>query len=138
MTDVLDEVKSASPLGRLNNNMLRDIPENVLAEAVRTKLNAGGEGGGDASGGVYHAFLSSTYNKVRLGIDGETFNDVASTRFFAADDAEDGEVVLSGTLNGAIRLIFSHNPKPVSYTHLRAHETGRNLVCRLLLEKKKK
>ena len=26
----------------------------------------------------------------------------------------------------------------LSYTHLRAHETGRNLVCRLLLEKKKK
>src|SRR5665213_3644263 len=24
-------------------------------------------------------------------------------------------------------------PEPVSYTHLRAHETGRNLVCRLLL-----
>ena len=28
--------------------------------------------------------------------------------------------------------------KPVSYTHLRAHETRSNLVCRLLLEKKKK
>src|SRR5665213_3866639 len=28
-------------------------------------------------------------------------------------------------------------PKPVSYTHLRAHETGRHLVCRLLLAKKK-
>ena len=28
-------------------------------------------------------------------------------------------------------------PVAVSYTHLRAHETGRNLVCRLLLEKKK-
>src|SRR5665213_4137740 len=28
--------------------------------------------------------------------------------------------------------------KAVSYTHLRAHETGRNLVCRLLLEKKNK
>ena len=26
---------------------------------------------------------------------------------------------------------------PVSYTHLRAHETRGNLVCRLLLEKKK-
>ncbi|VTU60682.1 hypothetical protein AMBR_CKHPCMOK_02854 [Lacticaseibacillus rhamnosus] len=25
---------------------------------------------------------------------------------------------------------------PVSYTHLRAHETKANLVCRLLLEKK--
>src|SRR5674476_1078719 len=30
----------------------------------------------------------------------------------------------------AVPVVF-----PVSYTHLRAHETGRNLVCRLLLEK---
>eukprot|EP00657_Telonema_sp_P-1_P005679 TRINITY_DN2323_c0_g1_i1.p1 TRINITY_DN2323_c0_g1~~TRINITY_DN2323_c0_g1_i1.p1 ORF type:complete len:380 (+),score=73.96 TRINITY_DN2323_c0_g1_i1:269-1408(+) len=29
-------------------------------------------------------------------------------------------------------------PNPVSYTHLRAHETVLDLVCRLLLEKKKK
>src|SRR5664279_6101372 len=28
--------------------------------------------------------------------------------------------------------------EPVSYTHLRAHETDSYLVCRLLLEKKKK
>ena len=28
--------------------------------------------------------------------------------------------------------------EPVSYTHLRAHETKANLVCRLLLEKKNK
>ena len=28
-------------------------------------------------------------------------------------------------------------PKTVSYTHLRAHETEADLVCRLLLEKKK-
>src|SRR5659263_188038 len=28
-------------------------------------------------------------------------------------------------------------PIPVSYTHLRAHETRHDLVCRLLLEKKK-
>ena len=27
-------------------------------------------------------------------------------------------------------------PGPVSYTHLRAHETVLDLVCRLLLEKK--
>src|SRR5665809_145553 len=31
-----------------------------------------------------------------------------------------------------------HGAEPVSYTHLRAHETKANLVCRLLLEKKKK
>ena len=29
------------------------------------------------------------------------------------------------------------NLEAVSYTHLRAHETKANLVCRLLLEKKK-
>ena len=31
-----------------------------------------------------------------------------------------------------------NNPTPVSYTHLRAHETVLDLVCRLLLEKKNK
>eukprot|EP00658_Telonema_sp_P-2_P083908 TRINITY_DN9197_c0_g1_i1.p1 TRINITY_DN9197_c0_g1~~TRINITY_DN9197_c0_g1_i1.p1 ORF type:complete len:139 (-),score=18.87 TRINITY_DN9197_c0_g1_i1:16-432(-) len=31
-----------------------------------------------------------------------------------------------------------HSHPPVSYTHLRAHETPEHLVCRLLLEKKKK
>ena len=34
----------------------------------------------------------------------------------------------------ASRLIDLLNP--VSYTHLRAHETPEHLVCRLLLEKK--
>eukprot|EP00658_Telonema_sp_P-2_P059400 TRINITY_DN48285_c0_g1_i1.p1 TRINITY_DN48285_c0_g1~~TRINITY_DN48285_c0_g1_i1.p1 ORF type:complete len:101 (-),score=12.51 TRINITY_DN48285_c0_g1_i1:111-413(-) len=31
----------------------------------------------------------------------------------------------------------STQPTPVSYTHLRAHETPEHLVCRLLLEQKK-
>ena len=39
--------------------------------------------------------------------------------------------MLSAKING-------NDTTAVSYTHLRAHETGRNLVCRLLLEKKKK
>ena len=37
----------------------------------------------------------------------------------------------------ADRLAITGNPAPVSYTHLRAHETVLDLVCRLLLEKKK-
>src|SRR5678810_754859 len=40
--------------------------------------------------------------------------------------------------NNASHLKAHFTMTPVSYTHLRAHETGRNLVCRLLLEKKKK
>src|SRR5665254_24644 len=34
--------------------------------------------------------------------------------------------------------LLPHERAPVSYTHLRAHETPEHLVCRLLLEKKKK
>ena len=36
--------------------------------------------------------------------------------------------------HGRIHYYEWHGLYPVSYTHLRAHETGRNLVCRLLLE----
>ena len=37
----------------------------------------------------------------------------------------------------AMNEILHDDYKSVSYTHLRAHETKANLVCRLLLEKKK-
>src|SRR5678815_2825537 len=37
-------------------------------------------------------------------------------------------------INAATKYVVT----PVSYTHLRAHETPEHLVCRLLLEKKKK
>src|SRR5660397_128151 len=56
-------------------------------------------------------------------------------------DAVRPDVVLSdlrlpdGT---GLELIAHVRRTPVSYTHLRAHETKANLVCRLLLEKKKK
>src|SRR5678816_3914670 len=39
-------------------------------------------------------------------------------------------------ITGQTDTDFLH--KAVSYTHLRAHETPEHLVCRLLLEKKKK
>src|SRR5674536_389885 len=37
----------------------------------------------------------------------------------------------------AERILDGSECLPVSYTHLRAHETPEHLVCRLLLEKKK-
>ena len=55
----------------------------------------------------------------------------------------EGPVIL--THGDGIRVFDVHgksyidaNSGPVSYTHLRAHETVLDLVCRLLLEKKKK
>ena len=58
--------------------------------------------------------------------------------------------VANSGADAGIEVTASHNPinyngmkivksgsRPVSYTHLRAHETSLHLVCRLLLEKKK-
>src|SRR5678810_1397993 len=64
--------------------------------------------------------------------------DSGEIRFAAHGDAN----FLAGGVNTVSNVHRSHQgwqaAIPVSYTHLRAHETGRNLVCRLLLEKKKK
>ena len=45
------------------------------------------------------------------------------------------EEIEPGTWIGGKRRVVL---QPVSYTHLRAHETVLDLVCRLLLEKKNK
>src|SRR5665213_1399893 len=67
---------------------------------------------------------------------------VAIDKHHAAGDrqvvGEDPDLVRLGRIqldDGA--TAEAHYLMAVSYTHLRAHETGRNLVCRLLLEKKK-
>src|SRR5665213_1076021 len=77
--------------------------------------------------------------------------DVESTATFITQFCRESRIRISVTeerlrkLASARRWLFQIGQKedqrrcmPVSYTHLRAHETGRNLVCRLLLEKKKK
>ena len=52
------------------------------------------------------------------------------------DDIWAARTPLFETLFGlAVRVLDERTP--VSYTHLRAHETVLDLVCRLLLEKKK-
>ena len=46
------------------------------------------------------------------------------------------QVIVSMLLITALVMLAGINWQPVSYTHLRAHETPEHLVCRLLLEKK--
>src|SRR5678810_1409372 len=58
-------------------------------------------------------------------------------RSSAASDVYKRQVVLPAVVPEIERPGADQGQHPVSYTHLRAHETGRNLVCRLLLEKKK-
>ena len=45
-------------------------------------------------------------------------------------------VVIAANYNCPGQIVISGSRKAVSYTHLRAHETVLDLVCRLLLEKK--
>ena len=55
-------------------------------------------------------------------------------------ELRDSVTVLKGDLNHAAehhQLVVRKWRDAVSYTHLRAHETRHDLVCRLLLEKKK-
>src|SRR5450756_2262533 len=45
-----------------------------------------------------------------------------------------GHDFMDGTVEAYLGAVETH-ARPVSYTHLRAHETRHDLVCRLLLEK---
>src|SRR5665213_4350409 len=65
-------------------------------------------------------------------------SDVECGRFVAASVGADGHVRVGAGDPRQRGDPLGDQGGPVSYTHLRAHETGRNLVCRLLLEKKKK
>ena len=56
------------------------------------------------------------------------------------DQAREGTITVDGwvTVGGTVVELRVGNLSPVSYTHLRAHETVLELVCRLLLDKKNK
>src|SRR5674476_295237 len=67
-------------------------------------------------GGVVPVINIKGINPGQLKLNGHVLGDIYLGRITKWNDA-------------AIKAL---NPTPVSYTHLRAHETGRNLVCRLL------
>ena len=81
---------------------------------------------GGCSGCTYEAYIDGT-----LSIPGETIDFVVTDAEFAGYDT-DVPALEDLALGDGIRL----DAVPVSYTHLRAHETVLDLVCRLLLEKR--
>src|SRR5450756_3025508 len=87
--------------------------------------------------------------EVRQGVDGQAFARPAQDGLDAGEQLRVVErlcqVVVGATLEAlhdVMRFVERREHDdwdvPVSYTHLRAHETRHDLVCRLLLEKKKK
>ena len=69
------------------------------------------------------------YNVLALG--GATLSTIEAMRLRLDTD------VYAITMTSGATWHVTPGHAPVSYTHLRAHETKANLVCRLLLEKKK-
>ncbi len=68
--------------------------------------------------------------------------EVAVSEDFRSDFADKPHVIfedmsISADTADVVLAIGGDGTIPVSYTHLRAHETPEHLVCRLLLEKKK-
>src|SRR5660398_49453 len=70
-------------------------------------------------------------------------NILSSDEFYEDDPeaykkwAEFGVLCVEMEAAGLYTIAAKHHVNAVSYTHLRAHETKANIVCRLLLEKKK-
>src|SRR5659263_760336 len=88
---------------------------------------------------------------IGIGIMGSKYLEAAARQPELMNELQTKMFLLAGLIDAAfiigtgIALWFATaNPflaqiaRPVSYTHLRAHETRHDLVCRLLLEKKKK
>src|SRR5664280_1014491 len=84
---------------------------------------------------------------IRRGLDACTGDQALQQRVAVCNDiverlsARVPEAELGGSIippQVEILLALLDRPTSVSYTHLRAHETVLDLVCRLLLEKKKK
>ena len=78
---------------------------------------------------------TSNSNKVQISVPS---NLNYLLKVWAAAEGRDLSSVAFQCLETGIREMQSKGSIPVSYTHLRAHETEADLVCRLLLEKKYK
>ena len=64
-------------------------------------------------------------------------NTTATNQKFVLDSTDSSTTIVNVRVSVLFEASNTVTTTAVSYTHLRAHETGRNLVCRLLLEKKK-
>ena len=79
---------------------------------------------------ITFVFLSIAWSKEVPFKAGESLQYIAEFNFIPVGQAE-------LYVTGIEKINGNDAYHAVSYTHLRAHETGAYLVCRLLLEKKK-
>eukprot|EP00658_Telonema_sp_P-2_P067403 TRINITY_DN56310_c0_g2_i2.p1 TRINITY_DN56310_c0_g2~~TRINITY_DN56310_c0_g2_i2.p1 ORF type:complete len:233 (+),score=55.38 TRINITY_DN56310_c0_g2_i2:124-822(+) len=86
-----------------------------------------------------HRLAHALVNALRYPLGTDSFTD-ATDRFQHESSTSSSSSSNGNTNNNHMNRasLLVHGGVAVSYTHLRAHETPEHLVCRLLLEKKKK
>ena len=112
------------------NSMTEIIPFKTIDGKIIIEANINGETANfvlDLAG--HNALLPEAVNQLKINT--KNASSFGSYQNFKFKQVPVKKIYEIGTLTIG-------NNTSVSYTHLRAHETGRNLVCRLLLEKKKK
>src|SRR5674476_1630776 len=105
--------------------MLNDVYNSRILDLAGNIPRLGRLAAPDASATAHSKLCGSTVT-VDVKMDGPVVSDFA----------HDVKACALGQASSSImarHVIGSKPSEPVSYTHLRAHETGRNLVCRLLL-----
>src|SRR5665213_4336825 len=130
------ELTDAMGIGRHGNHDARFVREACI---LRRKVEAIGAGIDLEKAAVPFRVIDNTLDVELIA---RTLEKKAAGRV-----PEDVEIAVIHGAQYSLGLLFpskgetgmyrAHGIIAVSYTHLRAHETGRNLVCRLLLEKKK-
>src|SRR5678810_159350 len=85
---------------------------------------------GGSTNAVIHLIAIAGRIGVELGVD--DFDRLASHLPCLVNLQPSGEHLMEDfCYAGGLPAVMQEIRSPVSYTHLRAHETGRNLVCRL-------
>src|SRR5660397_144116 len=133
---------------RREEDLMPDVTEesgSVLPVARRVLLKLSGEMFGGGAVGLDPIIVRRVAEEIAVAIregvevaivvGGGNFFRGAELSASGMERARADYMGMLGTVMNALAL--QDFLEPVSYTHLRAHETKANLVCRLLLEKKK-
>src|SRR5674536_311902 len=135
-------------LRRLALGALEEQLHLLAATALAVRSGVAGHGGVSYPGSV--GLVTASSDAAALGgtaavvrhrgdvLDGTHLQDGGLQRPDRGLPAGAGSLDEDVHLAHAVLLRLAGGVLPVSYTHLRAHETPEHLVCRLLLEKKKK
>ena len=111
----------------------------ILLESNRLGWGASGRNGGQVTGSL--SGDQAMFRQLQRQEGSDAVNFIRHLRWHGHDIIKQrvAKYAIECDLKyGHLYTAWSKQDVPVSYTHLRAHETPEHLVCRLLLEKKKK